>query len=275
MVALRGHTSPHHLFSQPSIYSFEGSHIQPDTCDVINDIELEDAEAEGDFSHKGRIVAKYIARLQGSKAVISEYCLDKDLISIPKITSGHCSSPSCPTYYDTYRRGPTYFAQFLAAAGAALPSASLKLWNRLKSSEESASISGQRSTESLEIQRVSKQTFKFKLDDKTRCVAQIKLFRDEIEQHRRQDSRMWGVDLSTSLSTGFIWAEHRKTEQGYQLLIIEHRFAEDQGEGEVLERDLLCTHPYRAVRAQGYFEFFGREISRDVFRLYAQSRRVP
>jgi hypothetical protein len=122
----------------------------------------------------------------------------------------------------------------------------------------------------VERQRVNRQRFKFNLDGTTRCVAQLKIFRDEFVRERLLEVRAQrGIDLSASPNSGLIWAQHRKTRQGYELLIVEDLFSESRGEGEVLERELLCVNSYRPVSAHESFQFAIQEIDRDTLRVYA------
>jgi hypothetical protein len=257
---------------QDDLYAFEGTRIKPQPCDRVENFDDQfSAFDEPDISDKGRLIAKYVARLQGSKAVVSEYCLDEDQLTLPlELPRGSCmNGQECPTYYDTYRRGPVYFARFLAAASAALPNASVKLHNRLKLLEEVVAEGAKKQQEHLKTERVSRQSFQFKLNRETRCITQLKLFRDEVAHQQISYLQTSGIDLSHRLSSGFIWAEHRATKDGYQLLITEHRFVETHHEGELLERSLLCTHPHRPVRAEGMFKFMAREIDRETLRVYA------
>ena len=248
-----------------SIYDVEGERRAPTSCSALK------------AGSETRLLTRYIASLHGAKAVVREHCFEADTIVDPHIEIGSCAASRCATY-DTYRRGPTYFARFLAAMSASISSSAIELWNmnRMIEGQEMLAESRDLLLNTLKHERVLRQRFKFNLGGETRCVAQIKIFKDRVAREREQRvgdyaSVATTIDLSPSLSSGFLWADHRQTPEGYELLIIEHRFAEGRGVGEVFERDLLCVNPRRPVSVGARFEFTAREIDRDTLRIYARS----
>ena len=106
------------------IFVAEGSRSAPTAC-------------EGESSAQTELLARYIAQLQGGKAVQKESCFaegqDQDLRT--SLLRGSCSGTGCGVY-DVYRRGPLWFSLFMASFNAALAQSSVKVYESALSEDE-------------------------------------------------------------------------------------------------------------------------------------------
>lgn len=252
-----------------SLYEVEGERSAPVSCEALDD------------DTKRGLLTRYFAHTQGSKAVVKEHCESQELSPLPDLERGPCQANQCWSH-DTYRRGPTYFARFLAALEASIPRAQVEV--EVLGSEVTTE-GGQRADQTArtaissrlgglfaltEHRVVHKQRIKFRLDEHTRCVAQLKTFRDTLAKERIDKARTARrLDLSPRLSLGDIWAEHRRTVDGYEVMILERHLAEGRGEGEVLEVEMLCVNPQAPVNPHHAFHFSAQEINRDTLRVFA------
>ena len=257
----------HHL------YVVEGQRSAPTSCE-----HLDEHEQLG-------LLTRYFAHTQGSKAIVKEHCESEDLPVLPELDRGTCSAQKCWSL-DTYRRGPTYFARFLAVLEVMIPLAQVEievLGSDVMTEEGHDSSQRDRHVfnrslgglfELTQHRVVHKQRLKFTLDEQTRCVAQLKTFRDAMARERTDKVRtLPSVDLSPRLSLGDIWAEHRRTADGYEVLILERHLAEGRGEGEVLEVEMLCINPHNPINPHRRFSFTTQEINRDTLRIFAYPKR--
>jgi hypothetical protein len=255
--------------AQSRLYPIEGERSSPSSCESLDD------------DDRLGLLTRYFAHTQGSKAIVKEHCESEDLPVLPDLERGSCQTKNCWSH-DTYRRGPTYFARFLAALEASLPSAQVEVQvlgsevmteghaqaNRGKSGTHTHQFGGL--FELAQHRVVHKQRIKFHLDEHTRCVAQFKTFRDMVAKERTDRARtVKNIDLSPKLGLGDIWAEHRRTTDGYEVMILERQLAQGRGEGEVLEVEMLCINPHAPINPHHQFDFTAREINRDTLRIFA------
>ena len=258
--------------SASRLYVVEGERSAPVSCEALDD------------DTKLGLLTRYFAHTQGSKAIVKEHCESEELSPLPDLKRGSCQAAQCWSH-DTYRRGPTYFALFLAALEASIPRAQVEV--EVLGSEVMAGggqEAGQSTRATLskrlgglfaltEHRVVHKQRIKFHLDEHTRCVAQLKTFRDTLAKERTDRARtVKRLDLSPRLSLGDIWAEHRRTADGYEVMILERHLAEGRGEGEVLEVEMLCVNPQEPINPHHAFDFSAQEINRDTLRVFAYPR---
>ena len=250
------------------LYTVEGGRSTPTSCDVL------------DSGEQLGLLVRYFAHTQGSKAIVKEHCESPNLPSLPEIEPGSCKGQNCWSH-DTYRRGPTYFARFLAVLEASIPKSQVEV--EVLGSEVMTE-GGAGTSDTLAVGRrqlgglfaltehrvVQKQRIKFYLDEDTRCVAHLKTFRDTLAKERTDQAQTkMNIDLSPRLSLGDIWAEHRRTHDGYEVMILERHLAEGRGEGEVLEVEMLCINPHRPVDPHHKYSFTAQEINRDTLRIFA------
>jgi hypothetical protein len=78
--------------------------------------------------------------------------------------------------------------------------------------------------------------------------------------------------MPARLGLGDIWAEHRRTSRGYELLILERQLAQSQVEGEVLEVELLCVNPQEQINPHHAVKLSAQEINRDTLRIFARPK---
>lgn len=262
------------------LYEYEGSKSVATPCKSEQD--------SSEFS----VLDKYFAWLQGGKAVIKDQCvndLKAEEILRQVLSSDTCSMEQCGTY-DTYRRGPLWPALYLATLNTAFRENKVKVHSQsdlLNAGDGKWSISHQGTKEPThklkvglftksEHREVYRQQTEFDLGPQTRCIAILKIYRDQLNYDRNDDldHKQSSLTLTTPPSFGELWAEHRQSIGGdYEVLIIERRLARERGEGEVLERELLCQNSLEPVDpTQGYFRFSYRDINRDTTRVFAHHR---
>jgi hypothetical protein len=202
---------------------------------------------EGKSSIGTALIERYIAKLQGGKAVVKEDCFSEGFnFSLRSVlTQGHCKASQCGTY-DVYRRGPLWFSLFMASLNAALLSSEVKIF-------EAAHNEGELNGEELnmtsmfrleEHHNTQRQIIKFKFSEDVDCIAQLKFYRDQSSLDRIDGLGQVNQELrlTSSPSAGVIFAEHREKRggRGFEVLITESRLAKERQGGEVLERELLC-----------------------------------
>lgn len=251
--------------TQP-LYIAEGQRSSPTPC-----AELATPEAD-------KVLARYFAYTRGSKAIVKEHCESDSLIALPPLEPGQCSGVGC-RYYDTYRRGPTYFARILAALEAMTPSADVEV-NALKANTGSGGTPARKLGDEAGLfslnqhREVQRQRLRFALDQETRCIAQLKVFREERQRDRvDQTDEQKLIKMPARLGMGDIWAEHRESAQGYELLILERQIARDRSEGELLEVELLCINPHEQINPHRALWFGAQEVNRDTLRIFARPKR--
>lgn len=218
------------------------------------------------------LLGKYIAQLQGNLTVIQDNCLHQDQLWSDLKEELQSSHPSSSSYglYETYRRGPLWPAIFLASLDAALKREKISLGslNREVAEADTSTLFQNTITE-----EVSVQSLKFNFGPSTHCIAKLKHYQEETRQERRDrlSEKNQRIKLNASLSKGNLWAEYKQTRSGgYELLIIEKRLAEDRGEGEVREIELLCVNPQDEVKiSDSYFSFSYQDTSRQITRVFA------
>ena len=238
------------------------------------------------------VLDQYFARLQGGKAVVKDHCvndLGAETILRQVLSSDACSMEQCGIY-DTYRRGPLWPALYFATLNTAFRSKKVTIHSRsnvLNADDGKWTISQQEGKElrhklkvglftKSEYSEVYRQQTEFDLGPQTRCVAILKIYRDQLSYDRNDqlDQDRPILELTTPPSSGELWAEHRKSmEGGYEVLIIERRLARERDEGEVLERELLCQNNREPIDPlKGYFRFSYRETNRDTTRVFAHQK---
>lgn len=269
--------APHQMSSDHSknkkvIFIAEGETVQAQDCQEL-------------YPDKN-ILGKYIARVQGTKAIVQEHCLSReqtlrDLKSL--LTQKNCRGISGCASYDTYRRGPLWPALFMASFNLALREEQIKLGSLKKTViddqkvvesqvESSASEIKNGLFTTIENQKVSVQTVKFNLSPQVRCIAKLKNFREDRFTERRDnlDQKKYHLRLSSAPSSGDIWVEYKQTATGsYELIMIEKRLVDDRGEGEVQEQEILCFHPNQPIDLlNSYFTFSYEDLNRDATRVF-------
>jgi hypothetical protein len=263
------------------LYIHEGSRSVASIC--------EERAAEDPSMIKVR--SRYIANLQGGKAIIKDQCIrdPKD----PQVLRDALSNETCPMdlcgVYDTYRRGPLWVALYLATLNIAFREAKVLIHSKQGETHENQNsyvdLGGENSkTHSIknglftmnEHREVHRQQAKFDLGPNTHCVTALKIYRDQ-RYHDRADQLDLDrpkISLTAQPSSGELWAEHRQSNRGgFEVLIIERRLSQDRGSGEVLEREVLCHNDEGPIDPlKGYFNFSFREIDRDTARVFAKPR---
>ena len=222
--------------------------------------------------------ALYIAKLQGSKAVVKAQCLNQKNLRDALLKANHnlnCTPDHC-SFYDTYRRGPLWFAYYMALMNQAFTQGEVSIRSKVDQVHNvmASQLKNFKQLESQEGQgrEVYRQQVKFKLNKDTNCVAFLKLYRDQEWSEKtglsdRYSSKPWS---STLPSSGDLWAEARpRTEGGYEVLLLERRYAKNSENGEMLERELLCTSSNSAITIlDSDYRFMTQEINRDTMRIY-------
>ena len=249
------------------LYMIEGQRSAPRDCAELNDPQATE------------VLMRYFAYTQGNKAIVKEHCESGDLLELPELKAGECVGKGC-RYHDTYRRGPTYFARVLAAFEAQSPSAEVEIRSLNSTLDSDGSADDAHFSDKAGLfnltqhQEVQRQRLRFKLDLQTRCVAQLKIFREDQRRDRADDVKLKRAEVSlpARIGLGDIWAEHRRTPQGYELLILERQLARSRGEGEVLEVELLCQNPREQIDPHRSFVLSAQEVSRDTLRVFARPR---
>ncbi|MAD61567.1 MAG: hypothetical protein CMH49_08700 [Myxococcales bacterium] len=225
--------------------------------------------------------ALYIAMLQGSKAVVKEQCLNhpdlrNDLLKANRKLN--CSSESC-NFYDTYRRGPLWFAYYMALMNQAFNRGEVLIKSKVDQFQDvlTSQIKNSKQVESQESlgREVYRQQVKFKLNADTQCIAVLKLFRDQEWRENKSLGQYTSKPWSSTLpNAGDLWAEARPRSQGgYEVLLIERRYVKNTGHGEMLERELLCTSPNTALTIlESDYQFMAQELNRDTMRVYVTAK---
>ena len=225
--------------------------------------------------------ALYIAMLQGSKAVVKEQCLNhpdlrNDLLKANR--NLNCSSESC-NFYDTYRRGPLWFAYYMALMNQAFNRGEVLIKSKMDQFQDvlTSQIKNSKQVESQESQgrEAYRQQVKFKLNADTQCIAVLKLFRDQEWRGNTSFGRYTSKPWSSTLpNAGDLWAEARPRAQGgHEVLLIERRYVKNSGHGEMLERELLCTSPNTALTIlESDYQFMAQELNRDTMRVYVTAK---
>jgi hypothetical protein len=261
------------------VFIAEGSLIKPQDCEELYP--------------SAYILGKYIAKIQGGKAVLKEHCLAQDSTKELKtiLREGPCTDERCSSY-DTYRRGPLWPALYMASLNLALQEEQIKLGylNKTVVDDQILHETTEETTEEVNQdvktagvfttvghQKVSMQTVRFKLSPRVKCVAKLKNFHEDhyVERRDNLQGNVSVLRFSAAPNSGDIWVEHRQTAQGnFELLMMEKRFADDRGEGEVQEQEILCIHPNQPIDPlSSYFTFSYEEINRDTTRVYVSKNR--
>ena len=245
---------------------------------------------EDDGSTDARVLDRYFARLQGGKAIIKDQCVhdvDAENVLREVLSAETCSMEQCGIH-DTYRRGPLWPALYLATINTAFREKKVTIHSQSNAMNAddgqwsvSSSYDGKEVKQKLKVGLFTKteqretyrQKAEFDLGPHTRCIAILKVYRDR-HDYDRTDHLSYdysSLKLTIPPSSGELWAEHKKTVKGsYEVLIIERRLAQERGEGEVLERELLCQNHQEPINPlQGYFRFSYQDINRDVTRVFA------
>jgi hypothetical protein len=224
--------------------------------------------------------ALYIAKLQGSKSVVKEQCLNQQNFKSQLLKSSvslDCQSASC-SFYDTYRRGPLWFALYMAALNQAFNQGKIIVRSKQDQVQDLSSWRGHRfelsAREEGQTKEVYQQKVKFKLNSTTQCIAIIKVFRDQTWIDKTEGIKHLATHKWHSIlpNAGDLWAEARPTSQGgHEVLIIERRYVSQSHQGELLERELLCTSssPTMDILDSDY-RFMTQELNRDTLRVYIQ-----
>jgi hypothetical protein len=225
--------------------------------------------------------ALYIAKLQGGKSIVKELCQELSPHGVLRdlLPTGHCSSDRCGIY-DAYRRGPLWFSLFMATLNDAIYRGEIRIYSAESNQEESSTTGSSPLTkhglfEFTEQRRVQQQVVSYDMGPQIRCVARLKLYKDLVTQDRKDqlDDRNRRFQFTSPPSAGELWAEHRQREtgQGYEVLILERRRSETGGEGELLERELLCQSEHGPLDPlAGNYRFSIMDMNRDATRVFAQ-----
>lgn len=264
-----------------ALYIHEGSRSVASVC--------EERAAEEPSMIKVR--SRYIANLQGGKAVIKDQCISDP--KAPQMLRDTLSKESCPMdlcgVYDTYRRGPLWVALYLATLNIAFRDANVLIHSKQGETHENqqyhTDLIGERSKRHSiknglftmnEHREVHRQQANFDLGPNTHCVTALKIYRDQRYRDRADqlDLDRPKISLTAQPSSGELWAEHRQSKRGgFEVLIIERRLSQERGSGEVLEREVLCHNGQGPIDPlKGYFKFSFREINRDTARVFAKPR---
>jgi hypothetical protein len=224
--------------------------------------------------------ALYIANLQGGKSVVKEQCLNQVNFKAQLLKASvplDCQARPCP-FYDTYRRGPLWFALYMAALNQAFNQGKIIVRSKQDQVQDLFSWRGHSFGEVMNEKGQAKEAYqqqvKFKLNSNTQCMAILKVYRDQIWIDKNKGisnlaSHQW---RSTLPSGGDLWAEVRPTSRGgHEVLIIERRYVSQSHQGELLERELLCTSqsPKMDILDSDY-RFMTQELDRDTLRVYIQ-----
>ena len=224
--------------------------------------------------------ALYIATLQGSKSVVKEQCLNQVNFKNQLIKASvplDCQAKPCP-FYDTYRRGPLWFALYMAALNQAFHQGKIIVRSKQDQIQDLSSWRGHRfellASEEGQTKEVYQHQVKFKLNSATRCIAILKVFRDQtwVDKNKGMNHVVSSQWRSSLPNAGDLWAEARPISQGgHEVLIIERRYVSQSRHGELLERELLCTssNPTMDILDSDY-HFMTQELDRDTLRVYIQ-----
>jgi len=252
-----------------SLYVAEVSRTIAPTCeDMVSSTGME-------------LQALYIAKLQGGKSVVKDLCQDPSTRGSLRKTLpiASCQGFECGTY-DAYRRGPLWFSLFMATLNAALHKEKVHIYSAQNTQEKinqgSRSTSSQQGVFQLEEQqRVQLQVVNYDMSSQIRCVARLKFFKDVVTQDRidQLGDRNRRFRFTSPPNAGELWAEHRQRQsgQGYEVLILERRQSDSGGEGELLEREVLCQSDHGPLDSlNGHYKFSIKNIDRDSTRIYAK-----
>ena len=243
------------------LFAFEGERLQPVDCvEVVDD------------APTGELVSRYIASIHGGQLAVKEHCVTDAHPLVDDLAKGECTG-GCGVY-DTYRRGPLDFALYFAVMNLALRTAKIKV-ERLDLSVEDhggarlTPLGGDPVFATTSYQEVGRQKARFSLGEGSSCIVRLKTYQDVHALDRTdQYGAMPVIDVSSQMSSGEIWVEHRQVGSGYEIMLIERRLAEDRGHGEVHERELLCINPKKPIDPiAGPYQFLQRELGRATLRI--------
>lgn len=245
--------------SQP-VFLFEGERLSPAECETESEM--------------GTLLALYVAHIQGGEFNVREHCVAPLHPRVSELSDTACEGTGCGVY-DTYRRGPLDFALYFAAMNEALQHVKIHVERLDGSVDEGGSDESSGIFKLTSHTQVGKQTARFKLASDVDCVVVLKTYRDHLTQDRIRPVSSSGLrDLSAPLSFGDLWAEHRRRANGqFQVMVVERRFAEGRGRGELNERELLCVRAKGPINPEsGFYRFSVRERDRATARVYATPR---
>jgi hypothetical protein len=251
--------------SQPAqpVFLYEGERLAPSDCEIT----------AGDSD----LLALYVAHIQGGEFNVREHCVTALHPEVSSLSDMACEGSSCGIY-DTYRRGPLDFALYFAAMNEALQHSEIHIERSDGSVDEGGAEERSGIFRLTSHTQVGRQTARFKLAPDVDCIVVLKTYRDLLTQDRVKLVFMTSLkDLSAPLSFGDFWAEHRRRGNGqHQVMVIERRFAEGRGRGELNERELLCVSSSGPLNPEnGFYRFAVRERDRATSRVYATPRVAP
>lgn len=247
-----------------SLFIAEGSKSPSTRCDDKSSVNTE-------------LIARYIAKLQGGKAVVKESCFaegyDRDLRTL--LPQENCVGRDCGVY-EVYRRGPLWFSLFMASFNAALSHNEVRIFysNLEEGNESSESTVSKSIFRAEDHETAQRQLVRFTMGKALRCIAHLKLYHSQVTLDRVDglDELNRRFSFTHSPSAGELFAEHRAKvdERGYEVLIVERRLAKEHEGGEVLERELLCesdSEPINLLNEVSQFSWI--DFDRDTTRVFA------